>query len=386
MTAIMLQISNALISKECFQVHPISEVIKLKVMEEERMSQLDIYRNTLLRKREELAKLNQDLAKEQAKISPLQQKIISAKSAISRTKSQSIIKSKLGEIERANKSIADVQKKLGEIQKKIAQKEKDIATADKNYRNEEAKVNKKNTDAEKKRLQDATRQTQVMERAIQEHSLTQSHLQLQIDKLNAIPKRITVLFMAANPTDTPKLRLDEEARLIQEKIRLSEFRDSVHFESRWAMRSSDILQAINETNPTIIHFSGHGSPAGDLALLNPDGSTKIVTKEAITMAMATASDTIRLVVFNACFSEAQAKNVVEYIEAAIGMSDSIRDDTAYTFAAQLYSSIGFGRSLQASFNQAQAELLLEGIQGENIPQLYARNDIVLDELILVKPD
>lgn len=50
------------------------------------MSQLDSYRNTLMRKREEAAKLSQDLAKEQAKLSPLQSKIISAKSAISRTK------------------------------------------------------------------------------------------------------------------------------------------------------------------------------------------------------------------------------------------------------------------------------------------------------------
>lgn len=38
------------------------------------MSMLDTYRNNLLRKREEAAKLNQDLAKEQAKIAPLQQK------------------------------------------------------------------------------------------------------------------------------------------------------------------------------------------------------------------------------------------------------------------------------------------------------------------------
>ena len=56
------------------------------------MSQLDSYRNTLMRKREEAAKLSQDLAKEQAKLSPLQSKIISAKSAISRTKNQATIK------------------------------------------------------------------------------------------------------------------------------------------------------------------------------------------------------------------------------------------------------------------------------------------------------
>lgn len=350
------------------------------------MSQLDTYRNTLLRKQEDIAKLNQDLAKEQAKIAPLQKKIISAKSAIDRTKSQSTIKSKLSEIDRANKSISDIQKKCGDIYKKIAQKEKEQATAEKNYRNEEAKINKKNIEAENKRQRDAARQTAKIERSLKEYGDTQTQIQMEIERLKAIPEKITVLFLAANPSDTPKLSLDEEARSIHEKIRLSEYRESIHFESRWATRSSDILQAINETNPTIVHFSGHGAPSGELALLNPDGSTKIVTKEAITMAMATASDTIRLIVFNACFSEAQAISVVEHIEAAIGMSDSIRDDTACTFAAQLYSSIGFGRSLQASFNQAKAELLLEGIPGENIPQLYARDDIVLDDMILVRPD
>lgn len=75
------------------------------------------------------------------------------------------------------------------------------------------------------------------------------------------------------------------------------------------------------------------------------------------MAMSTASDTIKLVVFNACFSESQVRSIVEHIEAAIGMSELIRDDTAYTFASQLYSSIGFGRSLRVSFNQAISELV-----------------------------
>lgn len=349
------------------------------------MALLDTYRNTLLKKQEDISKLNQDLAKEQAKLAPLQKKILSAKSAIGRTKNQSTIKSKLNEIERAEKSISDVQKKCGDIQKKIAQKEKERSTAEKNYRNEESKVNKKNMDAEKKRQQDANRQAASFERALKEYENIQAHMYSEIEQLKAIPNKITVLFLAANPKDTPQLSLDEEARSIQEKIRLSEYRDSVHFESRWATRASDILQAINETNPTIVHFSGHGAKSGELVLLNPDGTTKTVTKEAITMAMSTASDTIRLVVFNACFSEEQAKNVVENIEAAIGMSDSIRDDTACTFAAQLYSSIGFGCSLQTAFNQAIAELLLEDIPGENIPQLFSRSDVDLNKLVLVHP-
>ena len=68
------------------------------------------------------------------------------------------------------------------------------------------------------------------------------------------------------------------------------------------------------------------------------------------------------------------------------MSDSVSDDTACTFAAQLYSSIGFGCSLQTAFNQAKAELLLENIPGENIPQIYSRDDVNLDEMILVRPE
>ena len=173
--------------------------------------------------------------------------------------------------------------------------------------------------------------------------------------------------------------------LFSRKSPLSEYRDSVNFESRWATRSSDILQAINETNPTIVHFSGHGVETG-LVLLTPDGRKRIVPKKAITAAMATASDTIRLVVFNACFSESQAADIVQHIDAAIGMSDAIRDDTACTFAAQLYSSIGFGRSLQTAFDQAIAELLLEGIPGVSVPQIYARDGIDLDHVILVRPD
>ena len=192
--------------------------------------------------------------------------------------------------------------------------------------------------------------------------------------------------MASNPSDTSQLRLDEEVRAIQEKIRLSDYRDSIHFESRWAVRSADILQAINETNPTVVHFSGHGATNGDLVLSNPDGLKKFVSKEAISKAISTATDTVRLVVFNACFSEQQAENVVDSIEAAIGMNNSIRDDAAITFSAQLYSSIGFGYSLKKSYDQAIAAIMLDGIPQENVPQIFNRDDIVLDEIILVNPD
>ena len=119
-------------------------------------------------------------------------------------------------------------------------------------------------------------------------------------------------------------------------------------------------------------------------LLNSDGTSKYVSKEAISLAMSTASDSIRLVVFNACFSEKQAESVVEYVDSAIGMSDTINDEAACFFAAQLYSSIGFGNSLSVSFKQAIAQLMLEGIREENIPKLYLRSGVQAEDVILVK--
>ncbi len=229
------------------------------------------------------------------------------------------------------------------------------------------------------------RQTDSMVRSIERQEQRQTEIESEIDRMKAIPEKITVLFMAANPPNTSRLRLDEEARSIQEKIRLSKYRDSVQFESRWALHSSDILQAINETNPTIAHFSGHGTETGELVLENQNGSAKFVSKEAISAAISTTSDTIRLVVFNTCFSGNQAEKIVENIEAAIGMSDSIGDEAARVFAAQLYSSIGFGHLLQKSFDQAIAQLMLEGIPEENIPQLYAKDGVELDKMVLVRP-
>ena len=349
------------------------------------MAQIDTYRNTLSRKQQELVKLKQDLAREQCKLSPLQRKIISANDAIRRTKIASTVKSKLREIEQANKSIADIQKKCGNIQDKITKKEKEVANAENDCRKEEARLSKKAAEAERKRVQEAARQSAAFEASLRQQGETQLKMQMEIEKLKAIPEKITVLFLAANPIDTQPLRLDEEARAIQKRIRLSEYRDSVVFESRWATRSSDILQAINETNPTIVHFSGHGTPSGDLVLLNPDGTKRIVRKEAISMAISTASDSIKLVVFNACFSEVQAQSVVSYVDAAIGMSTSIGDEAACVFASQLYSAIGFGHSLQTSFRQAIAQLMLEDIDEENTPKLYVKDGLDSGNIVFVHP-
>jgi hypothetical protein len=331
-----------------------------------------------------LAKLQNDRATETKKSPAQTNKILSAKRVIQTTKSTSTITSKLREIETAEKVLANIDKKVADIDSKIARKEKEIADEEKKFRQEEAREQKKQDDLEKKRLIESAKQIKQMQSTLNTHERIQAQMKQDIFSLQTIPESITVLFMASNPTGTIPLRLDEEARIVYETIRKSEHRDSVNFETRWAVRPLDILQAINELNPSIIHFSGHGSETEELVFQDANGNPKLVTKEAIVQTMMTSSEQIRLVFFNTCFSYTQAKAVVEHVEAAIGMTISIGDDAAMIFAAQFYSAIGFGLSVKRAFEQAKAALMLEGIPEENTPELYVRDGLDPNEII-VKP-
>lgn len=349
------------------------------------MALIDTYRNNILKKKSELAKLQRERANETQKIPNYTRKILLTKQAISRTKSLSSMQSRYREIEHAEKALATINKRVADIDSKIAKKDKEISDEERKFRQEEERERKRSEQLERKRLQEAERQMEDINITLNQHSRLHYQTQQTLVDLQSVPEKITVLFMASNPIDQPALRLDEEAREINEMIRKSEHRNSVTFVTRWAVRPLDVLQAINETNPSIIHFSGHGSDSDEIVFQNQNGKAKLVSKEAIVQTIMTSSDNIRLVFFNTCFSFGQAHAVVKHVDAAIGMKTSVRDDAARVFAAQFYSSIGFGLSVKKAFNQAKAALMLEGIPEENTPELYVRDGLDANEIIIVRP-
>lgn len=194
-----------------------------------------------------------------------------------------------------------------------------------------------------------------------------------------------VLFLTSNPINAQPLRLDEEARSISEMIRKAEHRDSVSFETRWAVQPLDVLQAINELNPTIVHFSGHGAPSDEIIFQDASGNAKPVSQEAIVQTMVASSSDIRLVFFNTCYSYNQARAVTKHVEAAIGMSASVSDEAARVFSAQFYSAIGFGHSIKKAFEQAKALVMMEGLDEADTPKLFVQEGLDASELAVVRP-
>lgn len=197
-------------------------------------------------------------------------------------------------------------------------------------------------------------------------------------------ERCRVLFLSANPRGTTRLALDKEFRLIKERVRASRHRDSLELIVELAVRPDDVLQALNEHRPNVVHFSAHGSPVGELLLEDEDGRPKSVRKQAIEYLFKTLRDDVRLVLFNACFSKIQAEAVVEHIDCAVGMSREVGDEAAIHFAAAFYRAIGFGRSVQEAFDQATTALMLDSSKYAHVPQLLSRQGVDPRELVILK--
>jgi hypothetical protein len=196
---------------------------------------------------------------------------------------------------------------------------------------------------------------------------------------------IKILFLAANPLDSERLALDEEARSIEDKIRVSKLREEIKFRTKWAVRPDDMQQALLEEEPTIVHFSGHGGGKAGIALhTEAHGCTKLIASEALADLFKILKDNIRVVVLNACHSHEQAKAIVQEIDFVVGMADSIGDEAARVFAAAFYRGLAFGRTVQAAFDLGLNELKLMGLkQDEEVPVLLVRHGLDAASVYLI---
>ena len=197
-------------------------------------------------------------------------------------------------------------------------------------------------------------------------------------------KTIKILFLAADPRGSTSLKLDEEIRKITHKVRLSNYRDNVNIVSAWAVRPDDLLQCLNQHQPQIVHFSGHGTSTGEIILVDDNLNSKPVSTTALKALFNTLKDNIQVVLLNSCYSQIQAKVINEVIDYVIGMNAAVGDEAAIVFAASFYRALGFNRTVQEAFDQAKTALLLEGIPDQDVPVLLVRQGVSSARKILVE--
>lgn len=191
--------------------------------------------------------------------------------------------------------------------------------------------------------------------------------------LGDIPPPRKILILTANPTGTPRLRLDQEVRDIREGLRRASKGDQFIIDQQWAVRPIDVRRAMLDVKPQIVHFSGHGSAAGELLLENQEGKVQVVSSESLAGLFELFADKMECVILNACYSEVQAAAIAKYIPYVVGMSQAIADDAAIEFAVAFYDALGAGESVEFAHKYACNAIQMAGITGHLIPILKKRN-------------
>jgi hypothetical protein len=348
-------------------------------------------------RRRELQRQGDKQASEEAKAAHLEREAARYEEQAGRASSPTMVRSRLQSAQRkrvdanrareaaakASKAVAGAQKKLHDAEAALA---KESAAQDKRARERELRERRR---TDQTRLAEERRQRE-RERA-REFEL--KALRGRADELEATirsapwahsPAEIDVLFIAASPEDEQALRLDRGVREIQQRVRMSEHRDAVKFHWRLATQVTDLLQALNEVRPHVVHFSGHGNQHA-LIFEDADGQARPLSNSDLAQLLRISSDRIRLALFNSCHSAEQAALACDHIDAAIGMEQPVDDEAAKIFAGQFYNALGFGKSLREAFEQAAFQLTLATAATSGEPKLYAATGVDPTDVYLVRP-
>jgi pterin-4a-carbinolamine dehydratase len=185
---------------------------------------------------------------------------------------------------------------------------------------------------------------------------------------------LKILFLAANPADTERLRLDEEVRAIDKVLNNARYRDSFELKSHWAVQVDDLQDLLLRYRPDIVHFSGHGSGSSEIVLHDHSGRSVPVPPLALALLFRTLKDNIRCVVLNCCYSADQAAAIAQHIDCVVGVPDAISDVAARYFAASFYQGLAYGRTVGESYNLGTVQLSLHGLADEDKPRVLGAAD------------
>jgi hypothetical protein len=177
-----------------------------------------------------------------------------------------------------------------------------------------------------------------------------------------------ILLLTSDPSDAARLRIGEELREIRSSIQTSRLLSIELFE-RHAVRARDVTEAVLAIRPNVVHFSGHGRETGELCLEDEVGQVHPVAPSALEALFRLLKDQVLCVVFNSCYSRAQAERVATSIKYVVGMNSAMGDKAAIQFSAGFYKALAADQSIEQAFQFGLVELRLLNHRAYRTPVL-----------------
>jgi hypothetical protein len=198
------------------------------------------------------------------------------------------------------------------------------------------------------KLGDHSQGNYIAARDLQINQLPQQQQNEDGNKDRATHPLRKILFLSANPKTTARLRLDEEARKIEEGLLRSKYRQKFEIRTKWAVNLWDLRRSLLDNEPHIVHFTGHGTEKG-VMVEDELGLGVAISADALSGLFALCSDQVECVVLSACHSGPQATAVSKHIGYVIGMKNTIQDKAAIEFAVGFYDALGAGKPVPKAF-------------------------------------
>jgi len=187
------------------------------------------------------------------------------------------------------------------------------------------------------------------------------------------PASEAILFLAADPINAPRLRLEAEARQVHELLQRGDAARRFRFETRWAVRPRDLSQALLDLTPRLVHFAGHGTPDGQLCLEDDNGQACPVSPQKLAALFELVAENVECVLLDACFVAIQAQAIAKHIRYVIGMPGLVSDRASMAFVTGFYQALAVGKPIPEAFRFGQAQMEIAGLPPEMRPVLLEAN-------------
>jgi hypothetical protein len=197
---------------------------------------------------------------------------------------------------------------------------------------------------------------------------TEYRVNARIDAIRE-PQKEQLRILYATAASQGDLRVDEEMRRVKAVVKAATHREQVNIEYLPAATPGDLLDYLVSFRPHVVHFSGH---ANESVLVFDDGSGThgpgtVMSADIFKDVIESTDQAPDLVVLNACKSAAQLTGLLGKVPMAIGMSDSIGDADAITFATRFYSTLAEGQSINAALTTARTDMKMNGLPDYDLP-------------------
>lgn len=174
----------------------------------------------------------------------------------------------------------------------------------------------------------------------------------------AIEGRITILFLQANPT-TEAISWEKEYTFIEKKLMDEE---RYRLKRTEAASIDNLIDAVEDYEPQIIHFCGHGKedqfdaqggriPGGLVFHNEAKNNAEILTAETLERQFKALKEDfpqLHLVFLNGCHTQEQARAISKNGIYTVGTTDEITSDAARNFAAGFYRRYAKNQDLLAA--------------------------------------